>query len=97
MIPEKLVRNLFVFILHSEIHKYTVKYTDAITRVRIVMAALAFMKSKKLMFWLNFLAIPTETILAEAPVMVRLPPRQAPSDSAHHRILLGIGLETRIN
>jgi len=61
------------------------------------MTALAFINSKKLIFWLNFFAIPTETMLAEAPIIVRLPPRQAPSESAHQRILLGIGFDSKIN
>lgn len=44
------------------------------------------------MFTLERLAIPTDTILAEAPIMVKLPPKQAPRESAHHKTLWGMAV-----
>ena len=47
------------------------------------MAPPNFMNSKNEMLTPAFFAIPMDTILAEAPIMVILPPKQAPNANAH--------------
>ena len=44
-----------------------------------------------------FLAIPTDIILADEPIIVIFPPKQAPRARAHQRILLGMGLLSSIS
>ena len=46
---------------------------------------------------MNRLAMPTDTMLAEAPIMVRFPPKHAPRANAHQRILLGMGVDSSIS
>ena len=46
----------------------------------MVITALLFINSRKEILYLNLLATPTETMLAEAPTIVKFPPRQAPKE-----------------
>ena len=66
---------------------HKIKYRDAIISDMKEITAPNFIKSKKEILTPYFLAIPTDTILAEAPIIVILPPRHAPRESAHHNKL----------
>ncbi len=80
---EQFVPAFLIFILHKDIHKKSDRNTDAMISVMMVITALAFMNSRKLIFTLACFAMPMETMLADAPVIVRLPPKQAPNERAH--------------
>ena len=62
---------------------HNIKYSDAINNDMNEMTAPNFMKSRNEILTPYFLAIPIDTILADAPIMVIFPPRQAPRDNAH--------------
>ena len=62
---------------------HKIKYRDAIINDMKEITTPNFIKSKKEILTPYFLAIPMDTIFAEAPIMVILPPRHAPSASAH--------------
>ena len=63
------------------IHK--IRYRDAIKSDMREITAPNFIKSRKEILTPYFFAIPMDTILADAPIMVILPPRQAPRANAH--------------
>jgi len=69
------------------------RYIDEITNVINVIRALDLINSRKLTLCPNFFEIPTVTILADAPSIVRFPPKQAPRTNAHQRILFGMGFD----
>ena len=62
---------------------YNIKYKDAIISEMIEITAPNFIKSRKDMLTPYFFAMPIDMILAEAPIIVIFPPRQAPSAYAH--------------
>ena len=62
---------------------HKIRYKDAIKSDMKEMTAPNFMKSRKEILTPYFLAIPIDTILADAPIMVIFPPRQAPRANAH--------------
>ena len=62
---------------------HKIKYRDAINSDMREITAPNFMKSRKEILTPYFLAIPIDTILADAPIIVIFPPRQAPRASAH--------------
>ena len=66
------------------IHK--IKYRDAIISEISEITTPNFMKSKKEILTPYFLAIPMDTILADAPIIVIFPPKQAPRANAHQSI-----------
>ena len=63
------------------IHK--IKYSDAIVSDVREIRIPNFIKSRKEILTPYFLAIPMDTIFAEAPIIVIFPPRHAPRESAH--------------
>ena len=62
---------------------HKIKYRDAIINDMIEITAPNFIKSRKEILTPYFLAIPMDTILAEAPIIVIFPPRHAPRARAH--------------
>ena len=60
-----------------------IKYRDAIINEIMEITTPNFIKSRKDILTPYFFAIPMDTILAEAPIIVIFPPRQAPSANAH--------------
>ena len=62
---------------------HKIKYRDAIISDMIEITIPNFIKSRKEILTPYFLAIPMDTILADAPIMVIFPPKQAPSANAH--------------
>ena len=62
---------------------HNIKYRDAINSDIREITTPNFMKSKKEILTPYFLAIPIDTILADAPIIVIFPPKQAPRDNAH--------------
>ena len=62
---------------------HIIKYRDAIISDMIEITAPNFINSRKEILTPYFLAIPIDTILADAPIIVIFPPRQAPRASAH--------------
>ena len=62
---------------------HNIKYRDAIkSDMREIMNP-NFINSRNEILTPYFLAIPIDTILADAPIIVIFPPRQAPRDNAH--------------
>ena len=59
------------------------RYIELINREINEIIAPNFINSIKEILTPDFFAIPIDTILAEAPIMVILPPRHAPSANAH--------------
>ena len=53
-----------------------------------------FMNSIKEMLTPDFFAIPMDTMFAEAPIMVMLPPRHAPSANAHQSKFCNMGFDS---
>ena len=62
---------------------HKIKYRDAIISDIREITTPNFINSKKEILTPYFLAIPMDTMLAEAPIIVILPPRHAPRASAH--------------
>ena len=62
---------------------YTLLPYEEINKEMNEIIAPNFMNSMKEIFTPAFFAIPIDTIFAEAPIMVILPPRHAPSANAH--------------
>ena len=69
---------------------------EAINNEMIEIIAPNFINSIKEILTPAFFAIPMDIIFAEAPIMVMLPPKQAPNANAHQSESCNIGFEVFI-
>ena len=71
-----------------------IKKMEAIINEIMDTIAPNFMNSIKDMFTPDFFAMPIDIIFAEAPIIVMLPPRHAPSANAHQSKSCNIGFDS---